>query len=344
MRVERCDAPGAEWDAFAESRPGATLAHAAAWARVLPRAYGIEPCHLAARRESGELCGILPLMRVRTLRGRIELVSMPYLDSGGILADDAQVTSALLDAALAAARGSGAHAVELRHLHPPAGFEAPGGDRVDLALELAPSEDAQWRALPATVRNQTRKAEREGLRLGEGERASWRAFCGPYEVNMRDLGSPPHARGFFRAASEAFAERLRFVVTVDGERPVGGLVAIHYAGSVSVPWAATLRAERRRCPNNLIYWEALRWAVSVGARELDFGRSPRESGTHHFKRGWGAQERPLHWRRLAPGGEPLPASSPQDSGLLRSLSGLWSRLPVAFASRVGPRVRPFLTS
>jgi FemAB-related protein (PEP-CTERM system-associated) len=344
MRVVSCDAPGPEWDAYVEARPGATLAHAGAWARVLPRAYGVEACYLAARDAAGKLCGVLPLMRVRTLRGRVELVSMPYLDSGGILADHEEAARALLVAALEATRRAGAHALELRHLRPPAGLEAPDGDRVDLVLELAASEDEQWKALPATVRNQTRKAQREGLTLAEDGREAWRAFCGPYEVNMRDLGSPPHARGFFRAAADAFGELLRFVVTLDGERPVGGLVAIHYAGAVTVPWAATLRAERSRCPNNLIYWEALRWAVTRGAREFDFGRSPRESGTHHFKRGWGARERALHWCRLEPGGAPLPAASPYDSGLLRGLSGLWARLPVALVRRIGPRVRPFLTS
>ena len=57
------------------------------------------------------------------------------------------------------------------------------------------------------------------------------------------------------------AERLRFVITAHGDRPVGGLVAIDFAGAVTVPWASTLRSERQRCPNNQIYWEALRWSI-----------------------------------------------------------------------------------
>jgi len=163
-------------------------------------------------------------------------------------------------------------------------------------------------------------------------------------VNMRDLGSPVHADAFFHAMARAFGERLRFVVTEREGRPVGGLVAIHYGGSVTVPWASTLRAERARCPNNQIYWEAIRWAASIGAREFDFGRSPRDAGTYRFKLGWGARERPLAWIRFDPAGRELAASSPRDHGALRRLSELWTRLPLAVASRLGPPLRRRISS
>jgi hypothetical protein len=127
-------------------------------------------------------------------------------------------------------------------------------------------------------------------------------------------------------------------------RSVGGLVAIRYARAVTVTWASTLRNERRRCPNNLIYWEAIRWAIAGGAQQFDFGRSPRDSGTYRFKRGWGAVERPLTWLRLSPDGEPLSSSGPDGSPLLQLLSSAWTRLPLPIASALGPRVRRFLAN
>ena len=129
-----------------------------------------------------------------------------------------------------------------------------------------------------------------------------------------------------------------------GEKPVGGLVAIDFAGAVTVPWASTLREERHRCPNNQIYWEALRWAIERGAREFDFGRSPIGGGTYRFKRGWGAKERPLAWKRLSPAGDRLAAKAAGDSALLRRLSAIWSRLPVPVTTRLGPRLRRLISS
>jgi serine/alanine adding enzyme len=341
MQVERVAEPGAEWDAFAEGTPGATLAHAAAWLRVVRDAYGLASLGLAAR-AGGELRGILPLVRHRGLGGDVVWTSMPFLDSGGILARDPAAEEVLLEAALGLVRETGAVALDLRPMQalaPAAGAASPVG-RVDLVLPLEADEEAQWKALPGSVRNQTRKAERSGLVLAEG----LDGFYGPFAENMRDLGSPVHGVGFFAAAARAFGPRLRFVVTRDERRCVGGLVAIRFADGVTVPWASTLRAERRRCPNNQIYWEAIRWAVAEGAREFDFGRSPVDSGTHRFKKGWGAEERALAWVRLAPDGARLPPSAPGDSALLQQLSALWTRLPVPLTRWLGPPIRKRISS
>jgi FemAB-related protein (PEP-CTERM system-associated) len=277
----------------------------------------------------------------RPLRGGRELVSLPFLDAAGILARTPAAAEALLDAALAHARALRARALELRQASPLEAVPAPRQThRVDLVLALADSEQAQWKALRAKVRNQTRKAEREGLAIAEAApEVLLDDFYGPFRINMRDLGSPVHPARLYASAARHFGERLRFVVARLGARPVGGLVAFDYAGVVTVPWASTLREERHRCPNNLIYWEAMRWAIARGAREFDFGRSPRDSGTWRFKRGWGAEERPLAWTRLDSEGTPLPVGEGDRSALLRRLSEVWRRLPVPLATALGPLVR-----
>ena len=346
MQVETVVEPGADWDAFAEAAPGAALGHAAAWARVMREAYGLRSCYLAARDPSGSLAGLLPLFRFRTLAGRRELVSMPFLDTGGVLAERPDAGKALLEAGLERCRALGARALELRQSvqlpELPLAVPVP---RSNLVLRLECDADVQWKALDAKVRNQTRKAEREGLRISEGSpQELLGGFYAPFAANMRDLGSPVHAERFFRAAARHFGERLRFVVVRAGVRPVGGLVAIRYAGTVTVTWASTLRSERRRCPNNLIYWEALRWAIAVGAHSFDFGRSTPGSGTWRFKRGWGAEDRPLAWVRLSPSGRPLPLRLADQSPLLRGLSTLWSRLPVTATRALGPSLRRFLAN
>jgi lipid II:glycine glycyltransferase (peptidoglycan interpeptide bridge formation enzyme) len=212
-------------------------------------------------------------------------------------------------------------------------------------LPLEDGEEAQWKAIGAKVRNQTRKAEREGLRIAEGDADQLVGqFYQPFATNMRDLGSPVHAEGFYRAAAQHFGERLRFIVVCDDQRPVGGLVAIRYASCVTVTWASTLRSERRRCPNNLIYWEALRWAIGQGASSFDFGRSRLDAGTYRFKRGWGAEDRPLAWVRLNSAGDPLPIGSTDDNSALQRLSAIWSHLPVPVSVFLGPRVRRFLSN
>jgi FemAB-related protein (PEP-CTERM system-associated) len=347
MQVERVVEPGAEWDEFAESTPGVCVGHAAAWASVLREAYRLEPLYLAARSAGGEMMGILPLVRFRTLIGRSELISLPYLDAAGILAREPESAEALRLAAVDLLHTSRARTLELRQSMPVGGEQAsdPSVDRVNLVLPLEADEEAQWKALRAKVRNQTRKAEKEGLEIAEGTpKDLLDAFYGAFRENMRDLGSPVHAESFFHAAARHLGDRLRFVVTHLGGRPVGGLVAIRYGPAVTVPWASTLRSERRRCPNNLIYWEALRWAIATGATEFDFGRSPRDSGTHRFKLGWGAHEEPLPWLRMSASGEAVPMAVGNTNSLLTRVSELWTRLPVPVASALGSRVRRYFSN
>ena len=57
-----------------------------------------------------------------------------------------------------------------------------------------------------------------------------------------------------------------------------------------VPWASSLREYFSLCPNNLLYWEMIRWGCKNGYQRFDFGRSSPDSGTYRFKKQWGAKE------------------------------------------------------
>ena len=340
MRVDELESPGADWQEFVASHPQASLGHAPEWVQILKQGYRLSTCALVARRGVNEIAGVLPLALVPGLRGRRELVSLPYLDAAGILADGRQAEEALRQHALKLARKMGAHQLETRAIAQNEYASHAEQDRVDLYLNLETDVDRQWKSVGAKVRNQTRKAEKEGLSLFEADECSMLdAFYKPFAVNMRDLGSPVHGKNFFSAMASAFGDRMRVIVTRLEDQPVGGLIAIRFGETVNIPWASTLRSERRRCPNNQIYWEALRWSIEHGARTVDFGRSPREGGTHRFKLGWGAMPRELDWRRYALDGQPLQLGSLGGNPIFKRISATWSRLPVAATTWIGPPLR-----
>jgi FemAB-related protein (PEP-CTERM system-associated) len=330
------------WDRFVELHPRATPGHLRAWGPAIHEAYGHESIALAAV-EAGEVVGILPLVLVKSRLFGDRLVSMPFLDYGGLLvttdtAHSAEVSRALLDAALDAARSRGARSLGLRQFHPTDLADPVTDDRVTMLLTLSTAE-AVWKALPSERRNRVRKGEKSGLETVWGGHELLDDFYAVFAANMRDLGSPVHARAFFTAMLRHLGDTARVLLVRAGDgRPVGAAVCLFFRDTIAVPWVSSRREAFALCPNFVLYWEVIRQGCRQGSRTLDLGRSFKNAGTFEFKRQWGAEPHPLPWifRDLVPGAAP---STDQDSRRFQTLIRAWKRLPVPVANLVGPWVR-----
>lgn len=317
------------------------LAHAPEWFTAIRSAYAHEPLYLSAEDDNGR-CGVLPAFIVRTPFGGTVISSMPFLDTGGPCSSSEWLDNVLVQRLLRDARRVGAHVVDLRCTRPLNLEIKPLEHKVNMTLSLHSDTDRLWRRLDGSVRNQIRKAERSGLSVEFGGAEKLEAFYDVFAVRMRDLGSPVHARGFFRAILDAFGSRARIVLVRKRDAVVGGLLAVAFRDRLAVPWAACLKEHFSSCPNMLLYWETLRAACAEGFHSFDFGRSTRGSGTYRFKLQWGARDEPLFWYTI-----PI---APRSRSERRSSAGrgadlavkVWQRLPLLVTKRVGPRIRKYL--
>src|SRR5262249_20827491 len=88
-----------------------------AWLKVLRAGLGHETCCLEAV-EGGRTRGLLPLACVHSLLFGRFLVSLPYLNHGGVSADDDTVARLLIDHAIDLAARLDVRFLELRHESP----------------------------------------------------------------------------------------------------------------------------------------------------------------------------------------------------------------------------------
>jgi FemAB-related protein (PEP-CTERM system-associated) len=329
------------WDAYVTQCPGAGLYHRRGWARVIERSYGHAPVYLWARDDGGGVRGVLPLVIFRGALGGRSLVSLPFLDEGGLCAETEPARTALWEAALGIAGQERAAVIELRQGEPSGLPLAPLGSKVSVMLELASTADRMWKRLDPKVRNQVRKATSNGLTPAWCGIEGLDDFYAVFARNMRDLGSPVHARQFFAAILEEFAGDARLLLVRDGVQVVAGGVCIVFRDTVLVPWASSLREWRSRCPSNLLYWEVIRSACEKGLGWLDFGRSSPGSGTYRFKMQWGGRERRMHWQV-----EPSDRASviDTDNPRYRWMVRTWQRLPVRVTTVLGPILRRRLSN
>jgi serine/alanine adding enzyme len=327
------------WDTYIVTHPQATHYHLSGWGAVIERVYRYSTLYVSAW-ETDRLVGAVQLVMLRGLWRRKSMVSMPYLDYGGICADTPAIGSALYTAIERELAARQISLLDLRHRIETQLPLDTYGDKVTMVLPLANDANQMWKSFGAKLRNQIRKAEKGQLQAQWVGAEGLPNFYHVYLHNMRDLGSPPHSVRFFQQIIDTFPETQLLLVRL-GTQVIGGGLCLVFQDTMLVPWASSLRSYFRLCPNNLLYWEAIRSACERGLQRFDFGRSSRGSGTYNFKKQWGALEEPLHWQASVGGGD---LTNEESHAALTWVVEAWKRLPVSVTRVIGPVVRRRLSN
>ena len=334
LPVERFDGLEAEWDGFVRKQPGWSHFHLYGWRRVIGEVFGHDCPYLAARSSDGALVGVLPLVHVQSrVFGRF-LVSMPFVNYGGPLGSDDAVR-ALTTAAIEHARCSDDRLLELRSRHSLPIDAAASHRKITVTRELPATSDLLWKSLDAKVRSQIRRPQKAGvtLRSGPGEIA---AFFRVFSQHMRDLGTPTQSRRLFETVGEVFGDDVVFTCAYLGERPIAAGCGIRWGAEFEMTWASSLVEFKSLSANMLLYWGMMERAIASNVTTFNFGRCTTGSGTHRFKQQWGGRDEQLWWYHVSDRGV-VKSPSPDDAAYSWGPK-IWKRLPVAVATRLGPRI------
>jgi FemAB-related protein (PEP-CTERM system-associated) len=308
-----------------------------AWLQVLDRGLNHTPYCLEAV-DGDRTCGFLALADVRSfLFGRF-LVSLPYLNYGGPIADDEAIACQLINRAARLADDLNVRYLELRNeyaiAHP--ALEHTRSDKVHMRFDLPATPGKLWDDLDPKVRNQVRKGQKSGLSVAWGSAELLADFYSVFSRNMRDLGTPVYDRRLFASILEQFPGRAELCIVCAGTEPVAGALLLHGWGVTEVPSASSLRLHNHTCANMLMYWHLLERAVERGQDIFDFGRSSEGSPTLRFKKQWGASPAASEWQFYLRNGElgGMKKESPRYQRLIR----VWQRLPVFVTQMIGPTI------
>jgi FemAB-related protein (PEP-CTERM system-associated) len=309
------------------------LSYHPGWLGVLDDGMGHVPYCLEAT-EGGRVVGFLALCFVKSrLWGRF-LVSLPYVNYGGPVADDDRAASALIDEAVALAGRLDVRYLELRGEsavdHPGLGHVV--SDKVHMRLALPATTGKLWDSFDPKVRNQVRKGQKSGLTVTWGTEGSVAEFHDVFSRNMRDLGTPSYGLSLFRETLRKFDGRAEVCVVKSGSQPVAAAMLLHGWGVTEVPSASSLRSHNHTNANMLMYYNLLERAIERGQESFDFGRSTRDSNTHRFKAQWGAVASASAWQYC------LRRGGLKDARPDRRMIQVWRRLPVGVTRLVGPLV------
>ena len=366
------------WDRYVAGHPSANAYHASHWMRIIAGTYSHKVYALAAvstddpsasKPAATDVKGILPLVHLKTPFVGNRLVSMPFFDHGGILADDEDCEKILLQAALALGRKLKVAHIELRHLEkitslndgralsgrhedsdprPRERLQASSpawslrSHKVRLLMPLPDASETLMKSFKSKLRSQIKRPIKAGLTAVIGRAELLDAFYTVFCINMRDLGSPVHARALIRSALESSNDATRIAVVYKDHTPVAASLLVGFKDVMLNPWASSLRRYSKESPNMLLYWTMLAHAADHGYRFFDFGRSTPGEGTYRFKLQWGAEPHPMYWYTIwlnqnRSTDEAPEASSP--SAKRAAAVKLWQKLPVGISRVIGPSIR-----
>lgn len=325
-----------QWDEYVRARPAATGYHLWGWRRIVERAFGHEAIYLAAV-DGAQVRGILPLVVFRSpIFGRFA-VSLPFLNYGGVVADEEAAARALLARATAVGRERGLSHLELRHQE--AMFpELPAKHhKVGMTLALPATHELLWQGLDRKVRNLVRKAEKGSLDVAIGGAELLPDFYAVFARNMRDLGTPVYTPRLFQELLREFPQAARVFTVRLGPLPIAASITFEWRDRIEVPWASASREHRALSPNMLLYAAMLRHAIDRKCQTFDFGRSTPNEGTFHFKQQWGATPSPFAWEYQMLNGQGVPDQSPANPKFRLAIE-MWKRLPLPVANTLGPYI------
>lgn len=206
-----------------------------------------------------------------------------------------------------------------------------------MLLDLATDVETQWKSFNPKLRNQIRKAEKNSLSVTVGGIELLGDFYEVFVRNMRDLGTPVYSPKFFASVLTAFHDCTRIITVYHQGKPVASGLITWFRDTVEIPWASSIRDYNPLCPNNLLYWTALQYALDNGFRKFDFGRSTPGEGTYKFKEQWGAKPILLNWQYLLPNGASLPELNNKNPKFEMAIR-IWQKLPLSFTKVVGPHI------
>ncbi|MGQ9424695.1 FemAB family XrtA/PEP-CTERM system-associated protein [Gilvimarinus sp. F26214L] len=349
------DQDAAAWDAYVAGNERASLYHLFSWKTIVEQAFGHDCFYFAARDDDGRICGVLPLVSLKSRLFGSYGVSLPFFNYGGPLADDQMVTEALLEEARGEAHRQHWQHLEYRTCEP--GMSLPASSRkVSMILNLPDSGKTLDANLGAKVRAQCNQANRRKPEIAFGGAELLDDYYTVFSRNMRDLGTPVYSRRFFETMLDNLPNHCTVVtVRIDG-RPAGAAFLAGYRDMLEIPWASTLREFNDLNVNMWMYRKILHHAIDSGFGYFDFGRSTVNAGTYKFKKQWGAQPLKHYWYyRMMPqtsakedtlassteasttGTSALPALNP-DNPKFRLAIAAWKRLPLFVANTLGPHI------
>ena len=328
------------WDQYVHNSSATSLYHLSGWKRVVEKTFNHATYYVYASCDN-RIVGILPLVFLKSFLFGKFLISLPFFNYGGIIAENHKIRKLLLAEAITIARRVSARHIELRHIENyDLGLPAKTS-KVLMVLDLPSTSEELWKSFKSKLRSQIRRPEKEGFTVKFGQQEEVNSFYEVFTYKMRELGTPVYTKRLFENILTEFPDNANICTVYAEDKPIASGFIIGFKELLQIPWAASLRAYDRFSANMMLYWNILKFACEQGYKQFDFGRSTPEEGTYRFKKQWGSKPVQCYWQYWLAVGDDLPEINPHNPKYQLAIK-TWQRLPLSVTTFLGPKIVKFI--
>jgi lipid II:glycine glycyltransferase (peptidoglycan interpeptide bridge formation enzyme) len=144
-----------------------------------------------------------------------------------------------------------------------------------------------------------RTAEERGVKVEFGEKLEHiKVFYNLQLETRKRHGVPAQPWRYFKLFWKNIVKAgLGFVLLASKDQEyIAGMVYLGWGKTLIAKYAASREENFNLRPNNLLFWEGIRWGCINGFETFDMGRTELDNaGLRNFKSRWGALEEPLYY-------------------------------------------------
>ncbi len=167
--------------------------------------------------------------------------------------------------------------------------------RNTVELDLTKSEEELLAAMKSKTRYNIRLAGRKGITVRHGTAQDFPAIATMYAETAERDGFTIRPIDYYLDAWNSFYDAemaLPLIAEFEGTA-LAAVILVRHGNRAIYMYGASTNRERKRMPNHLLQWEAIRWAKSIGCKIYDFWGAPDEFvekdplwGVWRFKEGF----------------------------------------------------------
>jgi lipid II:glycine glycyltransferase (peptidoglycan interpeptide bridge formation enzyme) len=285
------------WNSFVAASPAGHLLQSWQWGQ-LKAAFGWQAVRVGV--EDGERLVAGAQVLFRCLPPSFPYLSIAYVPKGPILDfDNQEISEALLSAIHCLARQKRAMLLKIEPElpHSPSvvrqlqacGFRPSPQTiqpRSTIHIDLRADLDEILARMKSKTRYNVRLAGRKGVLVREGTADDLPIFYRLVELTGKRDGFAVHSRGYYETAYRLFvppgndrnSSLARLFLATYHDKVIAGLMVFAFGQRAWYMYGASSDRERKRMPNHLLQWQAIRWARERGCLTYDLWGIPDEVG------------------------------------------------------------------